>query len=189
MDQVAEVPTGKRQIQEYGFREVRGTERNLVMDQLDIPWLPAGNEGKRLTIVPLALVVMQNGESFYYGSAIRGKELVEAAQQMTSGESEKGNKLFYAEVQRYLQDSKVTRTLDNPRTKSSDVPVQRRKDIHYASNGGGAVRVYFMRLGDIDNKPVIVRIAVSSGKPSEIDVLSVLTTEDKKTIKKRCLGK
>ncbi len=189
MDQVAEVPTGKRQIQEYGFREVRGTDRNLVMDHLDMPWLPPDKSGSKISIVPLVLAVMQNGESFYFGSAIRGNDLVGETSRLTDAESEKGNKLFYAEIQRFLQDSKVTRTLDNPRTKSPDIPVQRRRDIYYASNGRGVVRVYFLRMNDINNKPVIIKIAISLGKGSEIDVLSTLTTEDKKTIKKRCLGK
>ena len=189
MDQVVEVPTGKRQIQEYGFREVIGTDRNLVLDNLDMPWLPPDKSGSKISIVPLVLAVMQNGESFYFGSAIRGKNLMEQANKLTEADSERGNKLFYAEVQRFLQDSMVTRILDNPITKSSDIPVQRRRNILYASNGGGAVRVYFMRMNDIDNKPVIIKIAISLGKGSEIDVLSTLTTEDKKTIKKRCLGK
>lgn len=188
MDQVAELQVGKLQIQEHGFREVRGTERNLVMDHLDMPWLSPDSQGKKITIVPLALATMQSGESFYFGSAIRSKDLISAAESL-GPEMGKADKLFYAEIQRYLQDSRVTRTLDNPKTKSPEIPAQRRRDIYYASNGRGATRVYFMRMNDLDNKPVIVRIAISSGKGSEIDVLSALTTEDKKTIKKRCLGK
>lgn len=188
MDQVAELPIGRRQVQEYGFREVRRADRNLVLDNLDIPWLPPDTKGKRLSIVPLALATTQNGESFYFGSAIRSEALVKEAESL-GPEMGRADKLFYAEIQRFLGDSRITRVLDNAKTKSSEIPAQRRRDIFYASNGRGAVRVYFMRMNDLDNKPVIIRIAISSGKGSEIDVLSTLTTEDKKTIKKRCLGK
>ena len=177
------VSQGVQQVQEYGFQEVKRAQQVLVLDRIDLPWLPSDEAH-----VPLAFIVLQSGEQFYYGSAVKGKTLIDAARGLDT-KSEQANKLFYAEAQRFLQGSRATRTLDNPLTKASNIQVDRRRDIYYASNGVGTIRTYFMRMNDIDNKPVIIRIATCVGKGTEIDVLSVLTTEDKKTIKKRCLGK
>ncbi len=182
MEQAAELPIpsiteGQQKINDYGFREVKNTGKTVGIDRKVMPWLPV--DGK---ILPLAEVTLQSSEQFFLGSAIEDKTLQKMAEELSKDDSEKANKLFYAEVQRYLENPRRTKTLDNQTSTNK---------IRYASNGQGSIRIYFMELGKDPNTdlPVILRIAACKGKGNEIDVLSVLTTENRKTLTKKCLGK
>lgn len=177
---------GLQQIQSYGFREVVNSNRHLVLDPTDLPWLPQPEGKAGVAVVPLARITTQAGEQFYLGSAIKTKELEEAARGMdvVSGQA---NKLFYAEVQRFLQNPHSTAFLEHPKTKNSGVPRDKQRDIYYAAAANG-MRVYFMRF-NVDRVPAILRIASGFGKNSESDILDVISTDNRREIKRRCLGR
>ena len=187
MEESVDISEGIQKINEYGFREVESTDQSLALDREDLPWLPDKNEHGEPQVgimVPLALVTLAGGEKFYCGSAIKGNALVKEAEKL-GNESEKANKLFYSTIQRHINGDTGINVLDNSVTKTTDNP----RKIFYSSNGRGAVRTYYMHMGEREERPVFLRVGTCSGKGSEVKVLSVLTTQDTKALRKSCLGK
>lgn len=148
--------------------EVKRGGHFITINQSDIPWLetPAHK---------VELVTMRHGSvEFLFGSAIQSKRLLEAAKQLDEHRSEICNNLLYSRLPQYAEGfhPKVT-TLKNTVT---------RQPIFEIGNNGGQ-RVFFMRFGKIESRPVIVKVAVCD-KATEDKVLSVLTTDSKKFIKR-----
>lgn len=189
MDIVSELRPGVRQIQEYGFKEIGRSDRISLVTHIDMPWLVPEPKGFRGHIVPLVRATNQSGESFYLGSLVSKGTLTDEAKKLTRDESDRANKLLYCELQRFTQGSRAVDALTHAKTMSPYVPPEKRRQIYKVSNGRGAVRVFFMRVDDVDGLPVFIKVGVSAGKNSEIRVLSELTTEDIRVIKKKCLGK
>lgn len=182
MEQTVELPQTtthidrKQQLEKWGFDKVERTDKTLVLDRIDMPWLP---KDETVAAVPLVRVTLPDGQSFFCGSAIKGDALVQAASEL-GNKSDQANSLYYTAVQRHRENPRLTKSLDHAKTK---------EPIFYASNGRGAIRTYFTQH-TVDGQPAFLRIAACSGKNSEInDVLPVLTTQNRKDIKKQCLGK
>ena len=154
-----------------GFKEVRRSGQILVISQEDLPWL--GQQSLAVSLAEITLV--GGGEKFLYGSAIYGKDLVDAAGQLDEQRSTVANQLFYSHLPEFIRKG------CHPYIKGVDSRLTDRP-IYNVYNRGGQ-RVYFMRFDRLQGLPVIIRIAVCD-KAREIQVLGVITGSSHKTIKK-----
>lgn len=183
----SEVSKGTLQIRDYGFRSVEKSNESIVLDRLDIPWMPnKDKDGKPLVVLSMlpVRVTTREGESFLYASAIIGSDLERAAACMDRNTSEQANGLLYTELRRH-KDGVRSKSMDSPRTKTSDIPKDRQRDIYYASNGKGGVRVYFIKMQTERGEFLFVRIAACNGKQSEYNgVLPTITTKTRIQLKK-----
>lgn len=157
------------------FKEVRRTDQVCVLDRQDMEWLPKNDV---VTSIPLSLVKRHNGSEFYIGSAIRGG-LVPIAEGLDRHLGNEANKIFYATVERYLDDRRVVDRIDHPLSS---------REIRYAKNGT-AVRVYFMVCEKINGKPVIIRVAASHGKQAEEKVYGLICADIASERKRRLYGR
>lgn len=150
------------------LREAERTDFMVRLHRSDIPWLPENYHEAHL-------VKMRIGASqFLFGSAIKGRTLVDVADQLDEHRSEISNNLLHTHLPQFAQGyNPHVKLLDNTRT---------RQPIFYIGNKGGQ-RAYFMRFGQLDNMPVIVKIAVCD-KAQQSQVLSTLTYASKKHNKK-----
>ena len=147
--------------------ETKGINFSLKINNTEIPWLPTESH-----IVRLIKMKGATGH-FLFGSAIQGKALVEAAQQLDSHRSDITNNLMYTHIPPYAEGfNPHVKIVENPRTN---------QPIFYVGNKGGQ-RVYFLRFGRIDNMPVIVRIAACD-KATQREVLSTITTTSRRNLK------
>lgn len=152
-----------------GIREVERTDLKIRLSKHDLPWLSEG-------IFEPHLVKIKIGSSqLLFGSAIKSPLLVEAAKSLDAHRSQICNNLLYTHLAQYAEGY-------NPHVKVVE-DTRTRQPIFYVSNKGGQ-RVYFMRFGNIDNMPVIIKIAVCD-KSRQTDVLSVITTNSRRQIKSR----
>lgn len=156
-----------------GFESVVATPKKLEVTPQDLRWLEK-EEKVNLVLVTLGTSSQQQ---FYFGSLIRGKKLVESANQLTEGQERNANNLLYARLPDMIQRgySPHSNTLSNPFT--------RQRPIIYFANPGGQ-RVYVVRFGEIEGIPAIIRIAVCD-KAQQAKVLSVLTNSSHKEAKQK----
>lgn len=149
------------------IREAERTDFKVRIHKEDLPWLPDSHH-------EVHLVRMRIGsDQFLFGSAIQGRSLVEAAQQLDKHRSEITNNMLYTHLPQFSEGyNPHVKLLSNSRTK---------QPVFYIGNRGGQ-RVYFMRFGKMDNIPVIVKIAACD-KADQIDVLGVLTTLSRSQLK------
>jgi len=154
-----------------GFKEVKKADTTLQVTPDEIPWL------RKDAAVNLVLITMKDSmnSQLYFGSAIRGKVLVGAANNMSEHQKNITDNLLYAHLPD-IAETKVIRFAQRLVNAITDRP------IFYFANKGGQ-RVYFIRLADIDNVPLIVRIGVCD-KTDQAEVLTILTTKDYKDIKR-----
>src|SRR3990167_10127313 len=147
--------------------EVQRGSHSIRINQNDIPWLETPTHR-------VELVTMRHGSvEFLFGSAIQSKRLLEAARQLDGHRSDICNNLLYSHLPAYAEGF-------HPRI-STVTNVRTRQPIFEIGNKGGQ-RVFFMRFGRIEGRPVIVKVAVCD-KARENKVLSQITTESKKYIK------
>ena len=147
--------------------EIRREGHSITVRKDDIPWLETPE-------YKVALVTMRHGSvEFLFGSAIQSKPLLDAARQLDGHRSEICNNLLYSHLPAYAEGF-------HPRI-STVTNVRTRQPIFEIGNKGGQ-RVFFMRFGRIEGRPVIVKVAVCD-KARENRVLSQITTESKKSIK------
>lgn len=154
-----------------GFEKVRRSEQQLVVDKKDLPWL----DGESLSI-SLAEITLAGSDRqrFFYGSAILGKELLEAANQLDEHRSRIANNLLYSHLPEFIRSN------NHPYIKLVHDPVTERP-IYNVYNKGGQ-RVYFMRFDKLQGIPVIIRVAVCD-KDRQAQVLRVISTRSHKAIK------
>jgi len=150
------------------LRETERTDSKVRLLRSEIPWLPE-------EYYEAHLVKMRVGShNFLFGSAIRSKPLIAAANQLDAHRSEICNKLLYSHLPQFTEGyHPKVRLVKNHRSK---------QPIFEIDNNGGQ-RVFFIRFNNLDNMQVIVRIAVCD-KAMEDEVLSVITTDSRKFIKK-----
>lgn len=151
------------------LREAERVDNKVRLQKSEVPWLPE-------VYYETHLVRMRIGTSqFLFGSAIRGRALVDAANQLDTHRSQICNNMIYTHVPSYAEGyNPHVRLVKNPRAKFPTFEID---------NPGGQ-RVFFMRLANsFDNLPVIVKIAVCD-KAKEQQVLATITTDSKKSIKK-----
>lgn len=151
------------------LREVERTDFRVRLQKSAVPWLPE-------EYYETHLVKMRVGSNQYlFGSAIRGRSLVDAANQLDAHRSQICNNLLYTHLPSYAEGFNPHATiLKNSRAVFPTFEIR---------NKGGQ-RVFFMRLADnLDNMPVIVKIAACD-KATENQVLSTITTASKKSIKR-----
>ncbi len=149
------------------IREAERTDFKVRLHKEDLPWLPDNHH-------EVHLVRMRIGSGqFLFGSAIKGRPLVEAAQQLDEHRSEIANNLLYTHLPQFAEGyNPHVKIVENTKT---------RQPIFYIGNKGGQ-RVYFMRFGKIENMPVIVKIAVCD-KARQLGVLEEITTDSRKRLK------
>lgn len=143
----------------------------LEISRTDLPWLP-----NKLEKASLVKIKAQNGVEFYLGSLVRGKRLVEAAQQMDRQRSDTTTNILYNLLPEFLERNTHSRV-------KSIIHGVAEKSIYYAGNPSGQ-RVYFMRLGDREGLPVVVKVAACD-KARQMDVLATLTNQNTRNIKKQ----
>jgi hypothetical protein len=152
------------------FEAVENIGETFLVGNHVLPWLSNEQE------IPLVRVRLAGtGQVFHFGSAIRGKRLQDAATALDERRNRVVDQLFYSRIpdlitSGFAHSAKVleNRTTDDP--------------IYYFGNKSGQ-RVYFMKFnGEQRELPLILRIAVCD-KANQSDVLSVLTTQDRKRIK------
>ncbi|MBI2314802.1 hypothetical protein HYU93_01965 [Candidatus Daviesbacteria bacterium] len=173
------VPNPKHHPLPDGFRKVVPDMVKLPLTIGKIPWLKEGNggTGNGDTTISLALVTLSDtgNRQFYLGSYIRHRVLLEATENLTGEQSDSVNQLFYS----CLPD--IVRNNYNPKVKTVENP-HGGVSIFYRGNRAGQ-RAYFMRFDSINGLPVIVKVAVCDKERQGL-VLSVLTTQEHKNIKK-----
>ena len=148
--------------------EVARTGKSITIRKEDIPWLET-------PVHKVELVTMRHGSvEFLFGSAVEGKKLKKAAGRLNEYRSELCNQLLNSHLPQFAEGF-------HPRVSTLGNAITH-QPIFYVGNNGGQ-RLYFMRFGRIENKPVIVKIAVCD-KSDQGQVLSVLTDQSKKVIKK-----
>lgn len=153
-----------------GFERVESTKHSLVIGQTDLPWL----DSNPIRVSLAEITLKGDGQKLLFGSAIYGKELTEAANQLDKHRSRIANNLFYSHIPDFIRSS------HHPYIKViHDATTER--PIYNVYNKGGQ-RVYFMRFDRLQGIPVIIRIAVCD-KDREAKVLGVITTASHKRIK------
>ena len=151
------------------LRETERTDLKVRLEKSAVPWLPE-------EYFETHLVRMRVGSSqFLFGSAIRGRALVDAANQLDTHRSQICNNLINTHLPSHTDSfNPHVRRVKNSRAIFPTFEI---------GNPGGQ-RVFFMRLADsFDRLPVIVKIAVCD-KARENQVLATITTDSKKSIKK-----
>lgn len=179
------VPNLRRHPLPSGFKEVVPGVIKLPLTLDKLPWLKEGNRGTDngntdQYTVSLALVTLSDtgNRQFYLGSYIHHPVLLEAALALKEDQSNSVNQLYYS----CLPD--IVRSDYSPRVKMVKNP---RGGVNIYSTGNKAgQRVYFMRFDSINGLTVLVKVAVCDKERQDL-VFSVLTTRDRKEIKK--LGK
>lgn len=151
------------------LRETERTDLKVRLQRGEVPWLPEDYHEAQLVRVRVG------SSQFFFGSAIRGQKLIDAASQLDAHRSQICNSLIYTHVPSYTDGfNPNVRLLKNSRAKFP---------IFEIGNKGGQ-RVFFMRLTDnLDYLPVIIKIAACD-KAKENQVLATITTDSKKTIKR-----
>lgn len=153
------------------FQEVRKSEQSLAVSQKDLPWLE--QESHSIPLVEITLAGSDR-QRFFYGSAILGKALVEAAKQLDKHRSGITNNLLYSHLPEFIRSN------NHPYIKLVHDPATERP-IYNVYNKGGQ-RVYFMRFDKLQGIPVIIRVAVCD-KDRQAQVLGMITTRSHKVIK------
>ena len=149
------------------LRETERTDFKVGIHKSDLPWLPENYHESNLVQIRIGT------SRFLFGSAVKGQLLTEAAQQMDEHRSEIANQLLHTHLPQFAEGyNPHVKVVDNPKT---------RQPIFYVGNKGGQ-RVYFMRFGNLDRMPVIVKVAACD-KAREVDVLAEITTDSRKQIK------
>lgn len=151
------------------LREAERTDAKVRLQKSEVPWLPGEYYEAHLTRMRIG------SSQFLFGSAIRGRALVDAANQLDTHRSQICNNLIDTHVPSYVGGfNPHVRLVRNSRARFPTFEI---------GNKGGQ-RVFFIRLADsFDNLPVIVKVAVCD-KARENQVLSTITTDSKKSIKK-----
>lgn len=168
------------------FEKVQHTDEVLVLDRGEIPWLP---KNENITLIHLTLVtrkVSGQNQEFYIGSAIRGKTLVSAAQELhRTNKALLADKLFYAATERLLDGQLGEKDrIRNPRTKEK---AAHGRDIWYTGNSN-AVRIYFMEFDRRNGKRVIIRVAACHSKKCEEEVYRIIGTQTSKSVRQSLYG-
>ena len=159
MEAVAEAPRKTPEVSRIG--------RSITIRKEDVPWLETPTH-------KVALVSMRHGNvEFLFGSTIQSKRLLEAARQLDGHRSNICNQLLYSHLPQYSEGF-------HPKVTPVKNSVTHQPMFEIRNKGGQ--RVFFLRFGKIEGKPVIVKVAVCD-KATEDKVLSVLTTDTKKFIK------
>ncbi|MBI2051990.1 hypothetical protein HYT33_04505 [Candidatus Roizmanbacteria bacterium] len=154
-----------------GYEKVR-RGRKLKITKDELPWLPEKEEA-----IKLFLVEIRGGGSFFLGSAVRGKRLLEAANQLDERRNRVVDNMLHTVLPGFIRDKHhpAVRPIEYARTS---------RPIQVTGNESGQ-RAYFMRFPDIGGKPVIIRLAVCD-KARQEHVLAELSTESiTQIIKKR----
>ena len=147
--------------------ESERTDFMVKINRRDLPWI-----AEEALSIPLAKIRSQNG-GFLFGSAIRGKALVDAASGLDEHRSTVTNNLLHTHLPQFAEGF-------NPHVKIAE-NTRTLQPIFYVGNKSGQ-RVYFMRFGKIEGMPVIIRIAACD-KAKQLDVLGVITTKSKRELK------
>ncbi len=148
-------------------REVVNTGRKITINKAELPWLPTQTQE-----VPL-VGIRFGGSELLFGSTISNKALIEAASSLNPRNSEIANNLLYTHLSQYAE-GRLPHAKFMDDSKSS-------KPVFYIGNKSG-IRVYFMRFGKIEDKPVVIKVAVCD-KSRQLEVLEQLTTNDRKRLK------
>lgn len=151
------------------LRETERTDFKVRLHKSEIAWLAEEFHDTQL-------VKMRVGkQEFLFGSAILGQTLTYAASKLDEHRSEICNNMLYTHLPSFAQGY-------NPKVSPLEHGITN-KPIFYIGNKGGQ-RVYFMRFGNLDRMPIIVKVAVCD-KANQADVLAILTDQNRKQIKKQ----
>ena len=149
------------------FEETRSNALDVQLTKNDMPWT------KEETVnIPLTLVTLRGGKQFYVGSAVRGSNLTRIANSLKEEESGLAQKQFYNHLPDFVEkgwSKDIFRV---------EVPKSIRATYYVKPIGGIKLRTFFLRLDDIEGKPVILKVAVST-KNNEIPVLKEISNTSK----------
>jgi hypothetical protein len=154
-----------------GFKEVRQAKEKIKLLIEQFPWL---EEDLDINLVDITLAGSDN-KHFLFGSAIKANiTLLEAADQLDERRKRVVDNMLYTQLPTFIDQGHTPsiRQISNPRSETT---------VYVTGNTSGQ-RVYFTRLDKIDDKPVIVRLAICD-KSKEEEVLGQLTSDSKKVIK------
>src|SRR5579884_1538442 len=135
--------------------------KKLSISREQIPWMRDENEE-----LSLVKITTDEGQEFYLGSLVTGKKLIDVANQLSPEQNEIANGIFYRALPDIIHNrtNRFIRPIREPKTEEK---------IMYVHNIPGQ-RVYYIRFGQEDGIPVIIRLAVCN-KAQEDDVLSVIS--------------
>lgn len=153
-----------------GLKEVISVKDTILVTPEQLPWL------HEPVLVSLKLLTIEGSEEeqFYYGSVIKHKDLIRAANFLDEKRSNIVTNMLCAHLSEFIRNrlTPFVKILANGIAS---------KNIRYVGNKSGQ-RAYFIQMEDLNDRPVIIRIAVCD-KSQQLIVLSVITDEDKKRIK------
>jgi hypothetical protein len=158
-----------------GYKEVKQSPNRAVLSRKELPWM-----GEAIAaVVPLVRIDRENGKSFYYGSAIKGR-LAEVAAQMNEEQSAHANALLHRRIQQALDgDPAGIHTVHHAKTEDP---------IRYVKSKDGT-RVYFTQDTDKNGQEVYIRIAACHSKGFEQKVLQELTTQNARELKRTLIAR
>lgn len=149
------------------LRETERTDHNVRLLKAEVPWLPEDYCDTNLVKVRIGKT------QFFLGSAIKGRALVDSANQLDTHRNKICDNLLNTHLPSHIEGS-------NPHIKR--VKNARSKFPTFEIGNRGGQRVFFMRVADsLDKFPVLIRVAVCD-KATERYVLSTITTDSIKTI-------
>lgn len=143
------------------IKEAAQSGKTLKLTSEDLPWIDEPIK------VPLTLVELFDGKKFYLGSAVRGKELINAADALDRDDSDHASQQLINHLPDFFQNG--SRDIYNVEVPKSIWPT-----YYVKVSGGNKLRTFFIRTPDVDKTPVVVKIA-SCNKYDEMKVLKVIT--------------
>ncbi|TSC63990.1 MAG: hypothetical protein G01um101493_275 [Microgenomates group bacterium Gr01-1014_93] len=170
MDAVSEVENSllineKSLTSNYEAIKRSGRTARISVDEL--PSLPNTRDGKPIDsyAVPLDIVRVRGSRNeAYIGTLIAGKDIVKAAVRLGPQQRRQADTTFYSHLAGQIDGHGAA---DRVKVKGIKRP------ILYFKNTGG-VRVYFMEFDKLDQKPVIIRVAICY-KNEQVSILAKLT--------------
>jgi hypothetical protein len=144
---------------------------HLALEKENFPWL------NNFEPIKLARLNYDQSSMLYIGSVVgRCKKLEELAGQLSEYESSTANRMFLIASRTVIESPGSLRKFDSVNAKGGIIPFWDRS---------GNVRVFLGRLNNIDNIPVIVKLAATK-KSYEPDVLQILTGINRRTAEEKC---
>lgn len=143
----------------------------LALKQEDFPWL------FNTTQIVLSRHFYDSQFSIYLGSTVGfNKKLKELAEHLGPYDSEAANRLFIGSAKKVVLNPGSLRRFDGHGKNDGITPFW---------DCSGSVRVFMARLINIENVPVVVKLAVVK-KAEEPDALQLLTGIRRRTAEEKC---
>lgn len=170
--EIEEIPFTDEEITETEITskiEILPTDKTIELKRDELLWLPESEQ------ISLSLVRMNNGAvEFYLGDGVRGNRLLKVIDEIqVGGQTAAIDSLFFKQIEKLIQtgNRRYINQLTYPRTKVKKIPI-------FKINGTENKRVYYIRMKNIDNKYVIIRVAACTDVTTENNVvMQVITTK------------